>query len=144
MHIRDASDADAEVVVELVQELAESAGESSAITTENVISYLSTPGSAILLAEEDGQVIGLLSYATRPNLYHAAPSCLIEELVVCRAARGRGVGGALLHAVLDRARAADCAEVSISAMPDNARAIALYKRLGFTDEAVLLEQHMGA
>ena len=33
--------ADAEMVVALIQELAESAGEASPITTENVISYLS-------------------------------------------------------------------------------------------------------
>jgi ribosomal protein S18 acetylase RimI-like enzyme len=29
-------------------------------------------------------------------------------------------------------------------MLDNARAIALYRRHGFTDEALLLEQHLGA
>ena len=144
MNIREAGVEDAEVVVELIRELAESAGESSSITAENVVAYLSTPGSAILLAEEDRQVVGLLSCATRPNLYHAAPSCVIEELIVRRAARGRGAGGALLHGVLERARAAGCVEVSISAMPDNTRAIALYKRYGFTDEALLLEQHLGA
>lgn len=144
MRIREAALDDAEMAVALIQQLAESASEASPITTEYVADYLVTPGSAVLLAEEEGRIIGLLSYSVRPNLYHAAPSCLIEELVVRSVARGRGVGTVLLKAVLERARAAGCIEVSISAMPDNTRAIALYKRLGFTDEAVFLEQHLGA
>ncbi len=142
MNIREASIEDAGVVVSLIQDLAGSWDETSPITSQVVVAYLSAPGSLALLAEEEGQAVGLLSYSIRPNLYHAAPSCLIEELVVREGARGRGVGSALLQAVLERARAAGCVEISISAMRDNVRAIELYKRLGFTDDAVFLEQHL--
>jgi ribosomal-protein-alanine N-acetyltransferase len=144
MNIREASADDAEAVISLIEELAESAGEMSAITPEHVAAYCSMPGSVILLAEEDERAVGLLSYTMRPGLFHAALSCLIDELIVHKPARGHGVGGALLQAVLARARVARCVEVSVSTMLDNARAIALYRRHGFTDEALLLEQHLGA
>jgi len=142
--IRVAGASDAAVVVALIQELAKGAGETSPVAVDHVHAYLSAPGSAILLAEQEGQAMGLLSYTMRPNLFHAASSCVIDEFIVTEPARGRGVGSALLQAVLAAARAAGCVEVSVSAMTDNARAIALYKRHGFTDEALLLEQHLGA
>jgi ribosomal protein S18 acetylase RimI-like enzyme len=34
-----------------------------------------------------------------------------------------------------------CAEVSVSTMPSNSKAIEFYKAHGMTDEAVLLEKH---
>jgi ribosomal protein S18 acetylase RimI-like enzyme len=78
----------------------------------------------------------------RPNLYHAANSALIEELVVRESARGRGVGGALMSELLRRLSAQGCAEVSVTTMPDNDGAIRFYRSHGLVDEAVFLEKHL--
>jgi hypothetical protein len=83
-YIHHAGPFDAAAIVRLIQELAESLGEQSPITPDYTQNYFSTPGRGILLAEQDGASIGLLSYSIRPNLYHAAPTALIEELVVSR------------------------------------------------------------
>ena len=80
--LRDATVADTPAVVALIHELAESGGEHSPLTPEFAASYLGNPASRILLAEVDGQVVGLLSYSIRPDLYHAGHTALIEELVV--------------------------------------------------------------
>jgi ribosomal protein S18 acetylase RimI-like enzyme len=142
IQVREATVGDEPLVVGLIQELAEAGGDSSPITEAYVTAYLAFPGSRVLLAEEEGRAIGLLSYAVRPDLYHAANSGVIEELVVLRSDRGRGVGSALLSDVLRRMAAAGCVEVSVAAMPDNETALRFYRSHGLVEEAVFLETHL--
>ncbi len=47
------------------------------------------------------------------------------------AARGRGVGELLIRAVVDRARELACHRVVLCVVDGNAKAIRLYRRLGF-------------
>jgi ribosomal protein S18 acetylase RimI-like enzyme len=140
--VRDAQQGDEPLVVDLIQEMAAGDGGSSPVTAAFVTSYLSNPGSGILLAELEGEVAGLLSYSVRPDLYHAAPAALAEELVVHAPFRGRGVGSALLQAFLARMAEVGCAEVAIGVMPDNQVAQRLYRAHGLVEEAVLLERHL--
>jgi ribosomal protein S18 acetylase RimI-like enzyme len=142
IQVREAKAGDEPIVVGLIQELAENSGDSSSITEAYVTTYLAFPGSHVLLAEEEGRTIGLLSYAIRPGLYHAGSSGLIEELVVLRSDRGRGVGSALLSEVLRRLATAGCVEVSVSTMADNKGALRFYRSHGLVDEAVFLEKHL--
>jgi ribosomal protein S18 acetylase RimI-like enzyme len=140
--IRSAQPEDAPVIVLLITELAERTGEHSPISENYVNAYMAHPDNSILLAEEHGQVMGLISFSVRPNLYHAANSCLIEELIVTATARDRGLGSALINEVVRRAATLECAEVSVSTLEENERAIAFYNKHGFVDEAVLLEMHL--
>lgn len=140
--VRDAVPGDEPSIVALIGELGDGIDYPSPITEEFARSYLECPGQYALLAEEDGQAIGLLSYGIQPDLFHAAGACLIEELVVRGPDRGRGVGRALMTGVIDRARAAGCVEVSVSVMPDNEGAQRFYRSFGLVDEAVYLEMHL--
>jgi len=140
--IRQAQPADATTIAELIRELAEGEEEETPVTVAYVIGYLTVPGNGVLLAERGGNTLGLISYSIRPNLYHAADSCLIEELIVHREARGTGVGRALVDDLTRRAMVLECAEISVSTLPDNDAAIQFYRILGFTDEALFLEKHL--
>jgi ribosomal protein S18 acetylase RimI-like enzyme len=142
VQIRPAQSGDASTIVQLIIELAESGGERSPISKAYVDACLAQRNNCVLLAEEQGLVAGLISYSVGPDLYHAANTCLIEELVVRATARGRGVGSALIEEVVRQAAAQKCAEVGVSTLKENERAIAFYKRHGFVDEAVLLEMHL--
>jgi ribosomal protein S18 acetylase RimI-like enzyme len=142
IHIREAQLKDAASIVALIRELAKGEDEPSPLTESYAAAYLGQAHHQVLLAEEGGEVVGLLSYSIRPNLYHADPVCEIEELVVHIGARRLGVGSRLIEAVLQRAAANHCQEISVSTLPDNKGAIAFYKRHGFEDEALLLEQHL--
>jgi len=139
--IREAEPKDAPVIVQLIAALAASSGENSPLTESYVLQYLSTSAGTILLAESQGSIVGLLTYSLRPDLYHAAKSCLIEELVIRDDKRGQGVGSALIAELYSRLSSQDCAEVSLAVMPDNTGAIRFYKRHGLTDEAIFLEKH---
>jgi ribosomal protein S18 acetylase RimI-like enzyme len=139
--LRPAVEQDSVSIERLISELAVSIGETSSISAQYVTQYLGTPGSHILLAEKGRQVVGLLSYSIRPSLYHAGDACLIEEFVVRQSERGQGIGGQLLEALFQQLASQNCAEVSVTTMPDNLKAIAFYKSHGMVDEAVFLEKH---
>jgi len=140
--IRTAITKDSPAIASLIQELAETAGETSPITATYVQNYISQPGSHILLAEEDSQVIGLLSFSIHPNLYHAGNTAMVEELVVQESRRNHGVGSALLKRFLNQIETYGCIEASVSTRCDNNNAIQFYKTHGLVDEALLLEKHL--
>jgi ribosomal protein S18 acetylase RimI-like enzyme len=141
IHIREAILEDASIIVALICEHAATSGKQSPITEAYVATYLSSPPSRILLAEAANRVVGLLSYSTRPDLYHAGPSCLLEELIVAEAMRGQGVGSALMAEFFSRLNSLACAEVCVAAMPTNQRAIKFYQAQGLIEEALFLEKH---
>jgi len=55
----------------------------------------------------------------------------VEVLAVAEAARGAGIGTALLEAVIDAARAAGMRSVGLEVVDANERALQLYERIGF-------------
>jgi len=141
IHVREAGQGDEYAIVSLFQEFAETSGDTSPLTEAFVREYMTCPGSHILLAERDGQPIGVLSYSIQPDLYHAGPAALIEVLFVQGPVQGRGVGSALMADLFGRLARVGCVVVSVGAMPDNVRAIRFYRAHGLVDEAVLLERH---
>jgi GNAT superfamily N-acetyltransferase len=139
-----ATAADADVIVELIRELAAHSGGTAQTDAAYVRRYLAYPGRTVLLAEVDGERVGVLAYSLNPNLYHAADGCLVEDLFVRPRFRGRGVGRALVARVMAEAARQGWAEVSVSTDRDNHAALGLYRGLGLAEEYVLLEKHFGS
>jgi GNAT superfamily N-acetyltransferase len=83
------------------------------------------------IAERDGQWIGLASdLAADPDEPDKAEPVLVG-MFVAPAERGRGVGGALVGAVVAWARARGSARLSLWVTVGNEAAIALYEKCGF-------------
>jgi ribosomal protein S18 acetylase RimI-like enzyme len=137
--IRTATHTDAADVVRLIKD---SADRGSPITGAYVHEYMDSPQSKILLAEKNQKVVGLLSYSIRPDLWHAAICCFIEEIVVEESERGQGIGTELIQSVMEKMKASDCAEITLIVDSENTAAERLYKRLGIDEEAVCLEKHL--
>ncbi len=90
-----------------------------------------SPASIVLLAVDgdDGSVLGTLTLA-----WFRIPTGVrawIEDVVVDEAARGRGVGEALNHHALDRARQLGAKTVDLTSRPSREAANRLYRRIGF-------------
>ncbi len=142
LSMRPAKDDDAVEIAGLVAMLAAELGDPTPVTPAYVADYLHRPGCHALLAVRPPEILGLLSYSFRPNLYHAANSCMVDELIIQPAERNGGIGTLLLHEVIRLAREEGCAEVSLGVMKSNQAALRFYLRHGFEDEALLLERHL--
>lgn len=68
------------------------------------------------------------------SLYSAGPDATLEELWVRPAARGRGLGRALLEAAMAHARQRGADRIELNTSTDDAAARALYGSAGFTNE----------
>lgn len=105
----------------------------------NIVSTLGdVRPAAQLVAEREGRIAGaVLLYpggAALPGLDGAASTMRWPEvrlLAVDPAARGRGVGEALMRACIARARAAGAGALTLHTAPMMAAAMRLYARLGF-------------
>lgn len=89
------------------------------------------PERLVLLALHERAVVGAAVCFIGYSTFAAKPRLNVHDLCVLAAHRGQGLGRRLLEAVLERARAAGCAAVSLEVRADNAIARRLYQSLGF-------------
>lgn len=95
-----------------------------------------------LVAEADGQLLGLAHYLLHRSTIRIEPSCYLQDLFTVPAARGRGVGRALIEAVYARAREAGCPRVYWQTHEGNATAMALYDKLAERSGFVVYRRDM--
>jgi GNAT superfamily N-acetyltransferase len=86
------------------------------------------------VAEIDGQVVGLVHYLFHRSTTRIEPVCYLQDLFTAQAARGAGVGRALIEAVYRQAAAAGVARVYWHTRESNATARRLYDQVA---------QHLG-
>jgi GNAT superfamily N-acetyltransferase len=88
------------------------------------------------LAEADGQVMGFAIHLHHPSTWVMTEDCYLEDLYVAEAARGKGLGRALIDDLIALARAKGWSRLYWHTNEGNARARALY------DEYVLSDGHI--
>jgi ribosomal protein S18 acetylase RimI-like enzyme len=141
VEIREAGPGDEAAVVRLVVEMGRDFAHGTPVDEAFVRRYLDQPGAHVLLAVGPDGPVGVLSYSVTLDLYHAAPAGEIEDVAVTAAARGSGVGEALVREAMRRLVAEGCAEIGVITSRDNRRAQRVYRRAGLTDELVCLQRH---
>jgi ribosomal protein S18 acetylase RimI-like enzyme len=90
---------------------------------------LADPNSDFLLAGDPPAGVCQLRY--RYSIWTESHDCWLEDIFVEEAARGSGMGRALMDAAFDRARARGCARMELDVNEANAAALSLYESLGF-------------
>jgi len=91
-----------------------------------------TEGDHVLVAELDGRVVGTCQLVTFRHLQHRGGRCAeIESMHVSPDLRGKGVGGVLLEAAVEVARAAGCYRVQLTSNAARPDAHRFYERHGF-------------
>jgi ribosomal protein S18 acetylase RimI-like enzyme len=91
----------------------------------------------LLGAGPDGRPAGVVQLRFRWTVWWEAEDCWIEDVFVDEAARGTGLGRALVQAAIDRAAERGCRRVDLDVDEDNAPARALYGSFGFEPGAQL-------
>jgi ribosomal protein S18 acetylase RimI-like enzyme len=148
--IRAATDADGPVLLALADRLRQGVApwrDEAAVVdavrgwVEASVAAMDEAGHAVLVAELGSTIVGFVTLSPGSHWSGVAePS--IGELVVAPQAEGQGIGTALVEAVMERARSEGHTRVSVSTGAANARALGLYRRLGFEDEDVALSRRL--
>jgi GNAT superfamily N-acetyltransferase len=82
-----------------------------------------------LVAESDGQLLGLTHYLFHRSTTAIEPTCYLQDLFTSNAARGRGIGRALINRVYEQARLAGSSRVYWQTHQTNLTAMQLYDKL---------------
>jgi GNAT superfamily N-acetyltransferase len=132
--IRPATAADTPVVAALIRALAEYERLSDRVVFEEdrLREYLfgPRPFAEVLLAEEDGAVVGFALFFPTFSTFLGRPGLWLEDLFVRPEHRGRGHGKALLAAVARRAVERGCGRLEWAVLNWNEPALGFYRALG--------------
>jgi GNAT superfamily N-acetyltransferase len=82
-----------------------------------------------LVAERDGQLLGLVHYIFHRTTIAIGPNCYLQDLFTLEAARGQGVGRALIEEVYRCAERAGSTRVYWHTHETNATAMKLYDKV---------------
>ena len=141
--IREARESDLLTIGKLTLELIEAMGNTEGIDikliAENCQNLLSEANSHILVAEIGGVVVGFVNFTTRKTILHRGLSGLIDEVIVAKSYRGKGLGKQLLSSAIEKSRQLGCCEVEVSTEKTNTKAREFYRQCGFTERGVLFE-----
>lgn len=131
IRIRRAAPDDAVLVRTMAREIAAHQGSADdvAADVDDWRQALTRPDVQILLAFDGEHPVGYTSTTRRFHLWSASDVIALDDLYVRPAARNRGVGRVLMHAVAGIA-APEGLTVTWGAQPDNVDAHRFYERLG--------------
>lgn len=82
-----------------------------------------------LVAESGGKLLGLTHYIFHRSTISIAPNCYLQDLFTNEAARGKGVGRALINGVYERAQLAGSPRVYWLTHETNHTAMELYNKV---------------
>jgi len=86
----------------------------------------------ILVMKIDGRVVGMVSLLYSVSTALGGKVAILEDMVVDKAFRGRGLGKELLHEAIAFAKRRDCLRLTLLTDFDNEAAIKFYKSAGFS------------
>ena len=98
---------------------------------EQGLSLLLHQAACLLVADEDGVVVGMVSVQPLVSTAEGGMVGLLEDLVVDKDWRGKGIGSLLLRAALGWAQEQGLTRVQLLADKNNAKALQFYSRRSF-------------
>ncbi len=134
--VREATLEDAQALNALARELAEALGDrrpESGAVRARLSELLEEPRARVLVAEDEGGVVGAASLWVKPDLAHGDKVVEVPMLVVSGKARRRGVGKLLVGEILSIVAAENASLIELIATRHNDAARAFYRALGFVE-----------
>lgn len=132
--IRPATPDDVATILRFVRDLAAFEREPDAVeATEAMLSealFGPQPAAEAVIAEEAGAPVGFALFFHNFSTWKGRRGLYLEDLYVTPAARGRGVGGALLRHLAAITVERNCARFEWAVLDWNVDAIAVYRRMG--------------
>jgi GNAT superfamily N-acetyltransferase len=105
---------------------------------------LDNPNGCVLVAQGDGQVVGMCSGQLLISTAEGGPALLVEDVVIGEPWRGRGVGRLLMEAISDWAQDKNVNRLQLLADRNNTAALEFYRCLGWQGtELICLRSFLG-
>jgi GNAT superfamily N-acetyltransferase len=139
--IRPATPADEDAILDLLPQLFEPPGARPPTYTEKrgragIRWAVERPDSDILLALDGDTLLGLASVYADIQSIRYGKRCWLQDLVVSKDARSRGIGRQLLDAATDWARERGCTHLELSSGMGRVDAHRFYRRERMTNQYV--------
>jgi len=132
--IRPATPADVPLILRLVRELAEFEREPDAVqATEPMLDaalFGERPAAEAVIAEIEGEPVGFALFFQNFSTWTGRPGIYLEDLYVTPAARGVGVGTALLRHLAGLALDRGCGRFEWAVLDWNTPAVDFYRAMG--------------
>lgn len=132
--IRPLEPTDLPALLPMIEALARHHGDTSAATLDSLRRDLTGPAPwlSVLLAEGAAGPLGYAATLPHAQLHFGTRGLDLHHLLVRPEARGRGLGTALVTAVIEQAKARGCHYLAVGTDPANSAAQRFYRGLGFT------------
>ena len=134
--IRPAARADLPLIAALIRELAAYEKLADAVRFDEAVLgehlFGAGPAAVVVIGEVDGEAAGFALFFHNFSTFEGKPGIYLEDLFVRPAARGLGLGKALLAHLAALAVTRGCARLEWSVLDWNAPAIGFYESLGAT------------
>ena len=134
LSIRPATRADLPLIAELIRDLAEYEKLAHEVRFDEAVLgeklFGTRPYAEVVIGELDGAPQGFALFFHNFSTFEGKPGIYLEDLFVRPAARGSGLGKALLAHLAMLAVERDCARLEWSVLDWNEPAIGFYKKLG--------------
>ncbi len=140
-HVRMAVAGDAAGIAALIEALGYPCTPEDAV--ERLHAIAAEPDQALLVADRNGDLCGLLGLDLMYYLPLGARTCRITALVVATAHHGEGIGRELLQAAEAWARQAGAARIEATSAAHRNEAHAFYRACGYRDGAMRFVKRLG-
>lgn len=145
--VREARASDAKGVYMLACELADAVGDSYPTETtvgKRLSDLLEEPRARVLVAEEEGEILGVASLWIKPDLAHGDTVVEVPMLAVNAKVRRRGLGKRLMSEIRRIAAENGANLIELVATRDNSVAREFYRSLGFVEADIVSLEFVGA
>jgi predicted N-acetyltransferase YhbS len=117
---------DAQRISELLDQLGWS------VLPDAVVAELSaSPATEVVVAERDGDVVGLIAVTTRRQFQRAGNLITIDTLIVDEQNRSQGIGEQLISVAVEAAKRSNAQAIELVSNLRRVEARRFYERLGF-------------
>jgi ribosomal protein S18 acetylase RimI-like enzyme len=103
---------------------------------ERITAVSANPDDRVLIAEEEGNILGLVAVHSFEMLHRPGRLGRITALIVLASARNRGVGRQLLNAAESHLRANGCVKLEVTSGEQRSEAHGFYAAHGYEEQRV--------
>ncbi|MEG9861869.1 MAG: GNAT family N-acetyltransferase [Parvularculales bacterium] len=130
--VRLAKTEDQQRCSELLNVLADATSDShTTFKPETFERLISNERGSLVVAEENGNVLGMASVSFNFALRYDGEYCQLEELVVDQDARGKNIGGLLVEETIRLAKIRGCKEFGLYILESTRHNQTFYEKYGF-------------